>query len=249
MRRVLKVLGWLVGIFVVLIGVLVVILWHSRPTGGVSGPEADALAREIGKAVNTDAWARTGAIRWTYSPGGLHHLWDKQRNFDRVRFGNHEVLVNIAKGTGHAYTDGKEVGGDEAKKLVEKGYRRFLNDSFWLNPLPKLFDDGVTRSIVQVDGQPALYVQYASGGVTPGDAYLWKLGDDHRPIWWRMFVQILHVKGLQATWEGWTTLSTGAVVATQHKIAGVKAVEMTDVAGAATLKELEPGPDPFSPLQ
>lgn len=248
MRRVLRGLGWLLAVLAALLVVLFLVLRHPQPERGVTGPTADALAHEVEKSVNADGWARTGAVRWTYSTGALHHLWDRQRNLDRVSWGDHLVLVDIAKRTGRAYTNGKEVDGDEKTKLVDKGYRRFLNDSFWLNPLSKLFDDGVTRSIVQLDGKPALYVQYASGGVTPGDAYLWILGDDHRPVAWRLFVHILKVRGLQASWEGWTTLPTGALLCTAHKMLGLTTVGITDLAGAATLAELEPGPDPFAVL-
>ncbi len=62
-------------------------------------------------------------------------------------------------------------------------------------------------------------------------------------------MQILKVRGLQGTWEGWTTLSTGAVISTAHKMLGLTTVRITDLAGAATLSELEPGPDPFAPLR
>jgi hypothetical protein len=62
-----------------------------------------------------------------------------------------------------------------------------------------------------------------------------------------MWVSVLPIKGLRATWEGFVPLSTGARVATRHHI-GPAPVTIDDLAGAATLAELEPGADPFARL-
>jgi hypothetical protein len=64
-----------------------------------------------------------------------------------------------------------------------------------------------------------------------------------------MWVSVLPVKGVESTWDGWTQLGTGAWVATRHQLTGTGiALEVTEVAGAATLTELVPGPDPFALL-
>jgi hypothetical protein len=102
----------------------------------------------------------------------------------------------------------------------------------------------------EVDGQPALLIRYASGGVTPGDSYVWIPDESNRPRAWRLYVKVIPVKGLQSTWEGWITLPTGALISTEHKMLGGMAtmVHIGNVAGASTLAELEPGNDPFAPL-
>jgi hypothetical protein len=97
------------------------------------------------------------------------------------------------------------------------------------------------------DGTRGLLVSYASGGVTPGDAYLWIVGDDGLPRAWKMWVTVIPIGGVQASWERWITLSTGARVATRHAM-GPITLELTDVEGASTLGELEPGDDPFAAL-
>jgi hypothetical protein len=242
MKRVLKALGWLVLVLLVGVGVLVITQWHSPPTGGVSGPEADALAHSVEKAVGLDAWNKLGAIRWTWNGSGHkeHLTWDRKRNTVDVKWGKElEAMVDVAKGTGRAFDHGVELSGDAAKKQVESGLKRFYNDAFWLNPLAKLFDDGVTREKVTVDGKPALFIKYASGGATPGDRYLWMVGDDGVPVAWRTWVSVLKVKGLQFSWEDWLTLPNGAKVSTTHKLLGkFPAVQISDLAVADSYESL-----------
>jgi hypothetical protein len=245
LRTVLIVLLSLVGVIAVAIGGLVVALRHPLPQG-VAGPAADDLARAVERAVNKTAWDRTGAVRWTFR-GKHQHLWDRTRQLSRVRFADHEVLVDLTRRTGRAYRRGAEVTGPKAAGLVKRAYGYFINDSFWLNPLTKLFDPGVERLLVQAPDGPALLIRYTSGGLTPGDSYLWLAAPDGTPRAWRLWVSILPLPGLEFSWEGWITLSTGARVSTVHRSALLR-IPLTDVAGAATLAELEPGPDPFAPL-
>ncbi|MBX2802378.1 MAG: hypothetical protein KTR31_32160 [Myxococcales bacterium] len=223
-----------------------VALGKSRPDTGHTGPKAEALADKLGDAVNLDAWEQTGAIRWTFL-GGHAHLWDRQRGLSRVRWGKNEVLQRTDQRVGRAWVRGEEVHGEKRAKLVERAYAFFVNDSFWLQPLANLRDDDVTLSVVALDDQEALLVEYGSGGVTPGDAYAWLLDETGRPTHWRIWAQILPLKGLKASWEGWTTLPTGALISTKHRSLGVR-FGPGDVAGARTLQELEPGADPFDAL-
>jgi hypothetical protein len=48
--------------------------------------------------------------------------------------------------------------------------------------------------------------------------------------------------------RGYERLATGAEVANQHSLLGLLDVGLTNVAGARTLAELEPGADPFAPI-
>jgi hypothetical protein len=233
----LAIVGWLVC---TLVGALM--LHRSRPAGE-RGPEAEALARRMIGAVDGDAWARTGAVRWTFA-GQNAHLWDRRRGLARVRTGDVEVLLRAGQPVGRAWRAGARVTGEDERRLVRKAHEAWINDSFWLNAVVKAFDPGTERARVG----DALLVSYASGGSTPGDAYLWELDAQGRPVSWSMWVSILPIGGVRATWEGWVRLSTGAWISTEHRLAGVVPLRLTDVAGAATLAELEPGPDPFAAL-
>ena len=224
---------------------------HAAPKkpvpAGVEGEAANSLAHAMERAVNLDAWQKTGAVKWTFA-GHAQHLWDLRRMLDRVRIDDAEILVDLGTQKGKAWKKGVEVTGAEADELVKKGYASWANDSFWLNPIAKLFDAGVTRSLVKTeDGAQALLVHYASGGVTPGDSYLWMAGPDGKPKAVRMWVSVFPEGGMEVTWTGWTPLGTGAVVATTHAM-GARSIPVSDVAGAATLSELEPGKDPFAPI-
>jgi hypothetical protein len=243
-RRLLKILAYLIGALILLIGVLWIALRHSMPESK-EGVAADELARAIQRSVDSDAWERTGAVRWQFARN--HHLWDRRRNLDRVRWGDVEVLLDIGSRTGRVRRGGQLIDGegDAARKLVDKAYAAWINDSFWLNPIPKYFDDGVTRSVADVGGRPALVVQYGKGGLTPGDRYLWILDENQRPRAWRLWVSVIPIKGIEISWGGWTQLATGAWIATEHRALGLNGARISELAGAATLEELEPGPDPF----
>jgi hypothetical protein len=245
-RRMVKATLMLVGLLVLVLLAALVGLRHPMPEG-TPGPEAEALAHAIEDAVALPAWQKTGAVRWSFV-GVNQHLWDRQRNLARVRWSKNEVLLDVARQDGRAFVDGRELSGEPAKALVQSGYKRFINDSFWLNPLAKLFDDGTSRARATVDGRPALIIHYASGGVTPGDTYVWLVDEHDRPTAWRLWVSVLPIHGLEFSWSDWVTLSTGAQIATAHRALGLNAVAIKDVAGAATLAELEPGADPFAPL-
>jgi hypothetical protein len=63
-----------------------------------------------------------------------------------------------------------------------------------------------------------------------------------------MWVHVLPIGGLSASWEQWVSLSTSAKVSTLHRI-GPVTMELSDVAGATTIAALLNGAeDPFAPL-
>src|SRR5262249_1033595 len=191
---------------------LIVALRHPLPAA-TPGPDGDELAQKIAASVGADAWEKLGTVRWTLS-GSHHYLWDKRRGFFRYRAGDDEVLYDLVKMEGRAFHAGEERTGAEKQKLVDWAYKLFCNDSFWLNPLVKLFDNGTSRARVEVDGKPALLVSYASGGVTPGDKYLWLLDENALPRAWRIYASVLKlIPGAESSWEEWQDLG-GAKVAT-----------------------------------
>jgi hypothetical protein len=242
---------WLARLLVLLAALtlmLVLYLWlfvdEKRPSGQ-AGPDADQLARRIQRAVGIAAWRDIGAVRWNF--GGRHRLlWDRRRGLVRVRWKKNEVLLRLSDKQGLASRNGKPCWGQLQGRLLEHAYRHFINDSFWLNPFDKLFDKGVTRQIVVDEtGKEQLLIRFASGGVTPGDAYLIATDKNARPIAWKMWVEIIPVGGLEASWQGYQQVF-GAWLATRHEI-WLMTLRLTDIKAAKRLAELE-SPDPFAKL-
>jgi hypothetical protein len=199
-------------------------------------------------AVNKEAWDRTGAVRWSFFDRH-HYVWDRKRGRVELRWGDSRALFRTEDQTGRVWHNDVEQAGADAKEALGTAYAYWINDSFWLNPIVKLFDPGVERSLVELDdGRDALLVSYTSGGVTPGDAYLWIPGPGGAPEAWRMWVQIIPIGGIKTTWEGWTELGTGAKISTQHRGWGRLMTFITDVQGAETLEALGVDAGLFDPL-
>ena len=218
---------------------------ESFPSRNTS-PLADTLALKIMQATNFDAWENTGAIQWEF-PGGHKHLWDRKRNYAQVVWKKYRVIINLGTKEGRAWKEGVEVKGADLKELLESAWQYWANDSFWLNPFAKFFDEGTERSIVTTKkGNEGLLITYNSGGTTPGDSYLWLPDDNGLPYRGRMWVQIIPIKGFGISWEGWQDLETGARVATEHKLSFIN-LKLKNVKAATTLQELV-GSDVFNEL-
>jgi hypothetical protein len=166
-------------------------------------------------------------------------LWDRAKGRARLRAGDREILFRTHDRTGVAFEDGRPLSGEALDDALAGAWKAFCNDTFWLNPLVKLFDDGTRRALRADGGRPRPAGQYGSGGVTPGDAYLWH-GARRPPD--RLADVGADPPGRRRPHgvEGWQTLETGAVVSTLHKGA-IADLALTEVAGGATLDGLEPG--------
>lgn len=244
-RRALKILGGALLALALLVGGVFVAFRHAMPN--TASGDANPLARRMLAAVDADAWARTGAVRWT-APNGARHIWDRQRNYHRYEHKGLMVQLDLGLIEGVAWRGGRRLTGREAEEALDLGYARFCNDSFWLNPVPKAFDNGTARSLAHdVNGRDGVLVSYATGGVTPGDRYLWILDANARPTAWRMWVSILPIPGLEASWEGWTRLPTGAWISTLHRV-GPVTLRITNLRAAESLAALMPGVEPFHEL-
>ncbi len=216
-----------------------------RPSGQ-EGPAADALAKKMENALNREAWDKTGAVTWRFRDTNAH-LWDRRRNLAKITWGDREVLVNLDTQQGIAFQKGKRLTGEEAAKWVEKGWLHWVNDAFWLTAPFKTFDPGVSRSLViSAKGDSALLVSYQSGGNTPGDAYLWRLSPEGKPVSWKMWVSVIPVGGVKVPFDEWTETETGAVLPSGHT--GWISLYLTEVKTTFDLQDWYPDTDPFEPL-
>lgn len=240
----LKWVGILLGLLV--FGLLTAYLsFNEKKPTGVKGPEAEALAEKMLTAIDKTAWDTTGIVQWTFK--GVHtFIWDKQRHLTEVTWEDHRVLLDINAIAGKAWKNEKEVTGEEGKALVRKAWEYWCNDSFWLNAPAKCMDPGTERSIVKTeDGKDALLVTYSSGGVTPGDSYLWMVDDNGLPTSYKMWVKIIPVGGMEFTWEEWATLPTGAKIAQAHRGPNDLNLDISNLKAAANLEAFGLNADPF----
>ena len=250
MKKVFKIIGYLVLTLIVLLTMAFFKYNEKRPVG-IKGEKAEALAQKMMQAVNKSAWDTTHFISWT-SRGGNTWVWDKTRNFVQVEWKNTKVLLDVYKMSGKAWENQVEVTDPaNAQKLIQKAYKSFINDAFWLNPIVKFYDDGVERSIVTLaDGREGLLVSYTSGGVTPGDAYLWLADANGVPTAWQLWVSVIPLGGLEFSWEDWLTLPTGAKIATMHKTKSMgMVVSQSNIKSATNLAGLGVKADLFSVLE
>ncbi len=245
-KKMLKLLKW-AGIILgslLLIAVLAGIIIHKPRPKGEEGPAADRMAREMLDAIHKEAWDSTRYLRWSFPPGHHYH-WDKEQQIVQVEWEEARVLLHTPSQEGRAWEAGKALSGPAAEEAIGQAWKYFCNDSFWFNAPAKAFDPGTRRYVASLpDGGKGLMVEYQSGGVTPGDAYLWLLEENGLPRAWRMWVSVIPIGGLKASWEGWTELSTGARIATEHDL-GAYTIQLENVAGGNQLSDIGLQEDPF----
>jgi hypothetical protein len=212
------------ALFLLILAVAKVV--YEKVPEGKSGERADELAVEILETLGYSSWREVQYVQWTFMKRN-HYRWDKKNDWIEVRWGSNKVLMNTQNLEGFAWKDSERQEGDKKKKMLEKAWSNFCNDSFWLIAPFKLFDEGVERKIVIWEDQEALLVTYNEGGTTPGDSYLWLLGEDKMPVAWKMWVSIIPVKGLKATWGNWEDTGFGSV--SRVKKIGIVPVSVTDL--------------------
>lgn len=186
---------------------------------GESGLAAENLAQNMLKALDHEAYKNTNYLEWTFK--NRHHFkWQKDEGTCLVYWKEYKVDLNLNEpSNSKAYVHNFKVDGEQADELIEDATNYFNNDSFWLVAPYKVFDSGVERSIVKAkNGENALLVTYTSGGTTPGDSYLWFLDKNNKPTKFKMWVDILPIGGLEASWTDWTTTESGAQLPTFHKL-------------------------------
>jgi hypothetical protein len=239
MKKVFNFLKYFLGVIFVLAIGFYLFFNEKRPTASPSA-EADAVANKMMNGLNKNAWDSTNIATWQYK-NGHQYVWNKKEKLVSVSWNDTKVLLNLNAGKwekGKVFVNAKEISDKELDFLRGKAWAYFCNDSFWLIAPFKVFDDGTTRSLVKTeDGKTGLLVSYASGGVTPGDAYLWNLNDAGLPVSYKMWVKILPIGGVLATWKDWTKTATGVMLPTAHKLGTIN-IKIDNIATGNSLEAL-----------
>ena len=205
-------------------------LYNKALPEGQSGHEAEELAQKMLKAINNKAYQNTRFLEWSFKGGAHKYKWDKLKGRVEVIWDDHVVNINLNDISGSFVTkENSTLTAKEARALYNKAWDYFNNDSFWLVAPFKVFDEGTERSVVQFDeGSKGLLVTYTNGGSTPGDSYLWKLNSNGFPESFQMWVQIIPIGGIEATWDDWQVMESGAFLPKTHKL-GPMTIDMGKV--------------------
>lgn len=244
-KRLFKILA--VIIVLLLVAYMGLYLAYNRPLPeGKMGTEADALAEQMLEAVNKEAWDTTNIIQWSFID--MHHfIWDKKRHLVQVEWNDYKVLLNPNTMDGKIYFDGAEQMDDA--RIFETAYSHFINDAFWMNGFVQIHNGNPEHRIVEMeDGSKGLLITYTSGGVTPGDSYLWIFDANGLPKAWRMWVGILPIGGIEVSWEDWKTLPTGAKLAQNHNMGTWFNVAISNIEAYQTWEEGGYEKDIFAPI-
>lgn len=228
----------LVALFLIGVFVVKVVINESRPEI-IEGANATELAEKMLQAVDKQAWDTLPYIQWTFA-GAHHFVWDRVNNDARVKWDEYTVHLDPDEITGVAFKGKDQLSGDDAKKAVSTAWSHWCNDMFWLAAPFKIKDKGVTLNVAKdSDGKEGLLVTYASGGVTPGDSYLWFLDQNGTPTGYKMWVKIIPFGGMYFSWDDWTSMPGGSKISASHssKIESFK-IDITNLKGGNTWKEL-----------
>ncbi|HSR49930.1 MAG TPA: DUF6503 family protein [Acidobacteriota bacterium] len=153
------------------------------------GKDPQALADKLMEALGgQEAWNNTHYIRFNFFGNRLHY-WDKWTGRHRVQGQTRDgdefvVLHNINTREGQAWVNGQQVEGEEAQEWLERAYRMWINDTYWLVMPYKLKDPGVNLSYAgeeEVDGKmyDKVLLTFNTGvGITSGDRYWAYLNQD-----------------------------------------------------------------------
>jgi hypothetical protein len=152
-------------------------------------------------------WDAAAVVRfdWVVERDGkeairVHHLWDRAHGRYRADWRTRDgaeirTAFDLATRKGVAWVNGAPAAPAALDSLLEAGYGRFINDSYWFLMPWKLRDPGVRVEHAgeeSLDGAEydILHVSFDQVGLTPGDHYwIWVNRKSRRMDRWAYFLQ------------------------------------------------------------
>jgi len=184
-------------------------------------PKAAAVADKLMDALGgKKAWDDTHYLRFDFGTEkdgkfqGRSHTWDKWTGRYRLESKTPEgkslvVLMNVNTRQGSAWMDGQKLGGEEARKQLDRAYGAWINDTYWLLMPYKLKDPGV---ILGYGGEEKaggatwdkLTVAFDNVGLTPKDKYrVYVNRDTHLVDRWDYVLKGENVPPTTWEWKKW----------------------------------------------
>lgn len=191
-------------------------------------PTANQFANQILKAIQHENYKKTNFIEWSFR-GKRFFKWDKKNNIVDVSWDS--ILVNLHpnKIENSAVFIHQKKQSIADSTIVKRAWDIFNNDSFWLVAPHKLFDKGVIRNVVTIEGKKALKVTYTTGGSTPGDSYIWLVDSSFIPTKYLMTVPSMKMNQAPATWEDWIETESKTLLPLNHTLASGFELSMGEV--------------------
>lgn len=223
LRKIGKVVGIILAILIFSF-IAIYAIYNEKLPEGRPGADADALAEKMLATLNYEKYRDTRFLEWSFQGGSHQYKWDKEKRKVDVSWDDYLVNLDlIAPESSLASKNGERLMDIESKAIIGKAVDYFNNDSFWLVAPYKVFDAGVQRSIVPLpDGTDGLLVTYTKGGSTPGDSYLWMLQPNGFPKSFKMWANIIPIGGIEATWDDWAVMESGAFLPKSHEMGPIK---------------------------
>ncbi len=164
-----------------LVAAFVLITLPPALASAAADPKADAVAETTLEAMGgRTAWEATRYLRFNFFGFRLHH-WDRYTGRHRLEGETREgqayvVLHNVHSRQGQVWLDGELQSGEAKAEWLERAYKAWINDTYWLLMPYKLRDPGVDLSYdgeEEIDGTvyDRLHLAFEGVGVTPGDQY------------------------------------------------------------------------------
>lgn len=169
-------------------------------------PTADSVAHRAIDVLAGPAWDEARYIAFTFNVeregknvASYAQRWDRFTGDYRVSGKNRDgddvvVVMNVNTREGKGWKNGQPVA--DPKDLLTFGYRRFINDTYWLLMGYKAFDPGVTREYAgeKTDACGVVHdvvrFSFANVGLTPGDVYwMWVNRDTGLVDQWHMMLE------------------------------------------------------------
>lgn len=154
---------------------------------------ADMVMKAMG---GRKAWDHTRCIEWDFF-GSRQLIWDKKKGMVRINYHNEDqqAVINVHSREGQVRKNGELITQpDSLSKYLDRAYRTWINDSYWLVMPYKLKDSGVTLRYLGEDttqvGDPAFKLQltFEEVGVTPQNKYyVWVDQNSHLVTQWAYF--------------------------------------------------------------
>jgi hypothetical protein len=232
---------------------------HQASGSAAGGANAETVWKEMTDAMGGQAtWDRLPYIRFDFvvtrdgkEIARFRHWWDRAHSRCRVEGPDEKgrvvaAIVDLKTRKGKSFTDGiSDTDSSNIANIVQNGYERWVNDTYWLMMPFKMRDPGshlkYARSEVKPKGEAydVLELSFDAGvGLTPKDRYwLFVNKKTHLIDRWEMVLQGQKPPPQGFTWEQWTAIGPVRLSLERRMVGKSTVIRLENVAAPAMMDE------------